>query len=632
MKKHIIMKQIVLFLLFPFITFSQVSMSSTGSYTQDFNTLSSTGASNSWTDNSTIANWYWQKSTAGTLTYRADTGSSNSGAAYSYGSSGNSDRAMGSLGSGNASAGSFAWGVLLQNTSGATISDIKISYTGEQWRNSAAGSQTIGFYYKISSSTITSLNPNSNSTWTAVSALNFTSPITGGTAGALNGNSAANRTSISSISIPCLELKNNEYIMFKWDDPDHTGNDHGLSIDDVTVSWTTAPTCDATTNVALAGASISGLRNLCTEDASGWVYYTDKCNPGQLLFGIKKNGNTFDASVDITVGSSISKTSSNGANQEHGMFLMGRYWNVSLLSGSISSPVDIRFFYDPTELSTAKTNRDNSFTALPGTTLAVTNGNTAEWFKNTNAVPFDATYIASIVGNKFPSTYQKFPSPSTGTLNGVTYVELTGISSFSGGTGGFSYGAQSTGGTNALPVTWATVTATAEKEYNIIRWETASEIQSDYFELEYSTDGIHFVSIPSSRVEAKGTTAQWSKYYFLDKPQFEKTYYRIKQVDEEGLYEYSKTVFVKRNEFPTQALNFSMYPAEENNKWVVEEIGNISVGDDIQISIYDMMGRRCASQPMRLQKEIIDVSTLNVGSYIVEIQSGVQRFVQRMIK
>ncbi|MFZ1306175.1 MAG: T9SS type A sorting domain-containing protein [Ferruginibacter sp.] len=228
--------RIFLILISPVLSFSQVSMTVTGNYTQDFNTLLTTGSA-TWADNSTIANWYGQRTGTGT-SIAANNGASNAGNLYSYGTGTNAERALGSLGSGNAAAGSFAWGLQLRNNSASVITDLRITYTGEQWRNSAAAAQTVAFYYKISSSPITALNPAANGTWTAVAALDFVSPITGGVAGALDGDAVANRTTLTNIAIPSLALAAGDYIMIKWDDPDQTGSDHGLSIDDVTVDWT----------------------------------------------------------------------------------------------------------------------------------------------------------------------------------------------------------------------------------------------------------------------------------------------------------------------------------------------------------------------------------------------------------
>ena len=243
------LSKIIIFLsllLSPLSLFSQISMTTTGSHTQNFNTLATTGTTNAWTNNSTISSWYSQRTGTGT-TYEATTGTATAGNLYSFGSASNTDRAIGTVGSSNAAAGNFAHGVLLRNTSGSIISSITVTYTLEQWRN---GNNTtpnvVTFWYQTSTSTISSLTPNNNTGWTQVSALSTQSPINTGTAGALDGNATANKSTLTNISIPSLSLANNSYIMLKWEDPDHTGTDHGLGIDDVTISWTVSSTPTAT--------------------------------------------------------------------------------------------------------------------------------------------------------------------------------------------------------------------------------------------------------------------------------------------------------------------------------------------------------------------------------------------------
>lgn len=249
--------------------FGQVTMTATGTYTQNFNTLATAGTANVFADNSTIPNWYSQRTGTGT-TYAADAGSSNAGGLYSYGASGNTDRALGTIGSSNAAAGNFAHGVLLQNTSGSTISDLRVSYALEQWRNSAAAAQSVTFYYKRSNAAITSLNPNANSTWTAVTALNTSSPVTGGTAGAIDGN--VNRVTLSDIAIPlATPLAVNEYIMLKWEDPDHSGSDHGLAIDDVSISWTATPPNPVLSSLSPATITAGSGSFLLTVNGSNFV-------------------------------------------------------------------------------------------------------------------------------------------------------------------------------------------------------------------------------------------------------------------------------------------------------------------------------------------------------------------------
>jgi uncharacterized protein len=213
---------------------AQVSVTTLGvPYTQNFDTLPASGSA-TWTNNSTIPGWFHARTGTGT-TIVANDGSSNAGNLYSYGTGTATERALGSVGSGNAAVGNLFWGLRLQNNSGATITALDVTYTGEQWRNSAAAAQTVDFSYLVGSPTVTGSLAEFQSAGVAVAALNFTSPITGGAAGALNGNLAANRVSLT-FSIGGLSIPNGTEVMLRWSDPDHTGADHGLSIDDFAVT------------------------------------------------------------------------------------------------------------------------------------------------------------------------------------------------------------------------------------------------------------------------------------------------------------------------------------------------------------------------------------------------------------
>lgn len=299
------MKRTLLLLLFAlslsYWGWGQVSMTTTGSSTQDFNTLATSGSSNAWTDNSTIANWYSQRTGTGT-TYSADAGSGTAGTLYSYGTGTATDRALGSIGSSNAAAGNFAHGVLLRNTSGTTITDIKVTYTLEQWRKSGVtAAQSITVYYKTSSSSITALNPNNNGTWTQIAGLSLSSPINTSTGAPLDGNATANKVTATNISIPSLSLNNNDYIMIKWEDPDHSGSDHGLSIDDVTINWTV-------TNDITAPTWTSNYPKAENASPSGFTAKVNINEPGTAYFVIVPNGATAPTSAQVKAGQDASGT------------------------------------------------------------------------------------------------------------------------------------------------------------------------------------------------------------------------------------------------------------------------------------------------------------------------------------
>src|SRR5687767_14957600 len=89
---------------------AQVSVTTLGvPYTQDFDTLPASGSA-TWTNNSTIPGWFHARTGTGT-TIVANNGSSNAGNLYSYGTGTSTERALGSLGSGNAAIGNMFWGV-----------------------------------------------------------------------------------------------------------------------------------------------------------------------------------------------------------------------------------------------------------------------------------------------------------------------------------------------------------------------------------------------------------------------------------------------------------------------------------------------------------------------------------------
>lgn len=213
---------------------AQVSITTLGvPYTQNFDTLIASG-STTWTNNSNIPGWFHARTGTGT-TIVANNGSSNAGNLYSYGTGTDAERSIGSLGSGNAAIGNLFWGVRLQNNSGATIGSLAVTYTGEQWRNSAAAAQTLAFSYLVGSPTVTGSLAEFQSAGVAVTNLDFTTPITGGAAAALDGNLAANRVTVS-FTITGLNIPNGTEVMLRWADPDHTGADHGIAIDDFSVT------------------------------------------------------------------------------------------------------------------------------------------------------------------------------------------------------------------------------------------------------------------------------------------------------------------------------------------------------------------------------------------------------------
>ncbi|WP_185155459.1 putative Ig domain-containing protein [Rudanella paleaurantiibacter] len=206
----------------------------------------------------------------GTYTNRtlvfASTGAPNilgavpTGGAYSFGT--NSDRALGSNANLlNSAVGlvPIRYGILFQNSTGAPVSSLQVTYTGEQWYQDGDGAaqsltaayarfdegafSTIGGLLTGVLNLLNDLPIVSTIPYTQVPGLTFTSLQNGGTAGVLNGNAAANRTTLTSTITFGTPLAPGEYVLLRWTDLNDAENgaldvidtDHSLAIDDLRV-------------------------------------------------------------------------------------------------------------------------------------------------------------------------------------------------------------------------------------------------------------------------------------------------------------------------------------------------------------------------------------------------------------
>ena len=167
--------------------------------------------------------WAFHKSN-GNTTYAADNGGANAGNVYSHGATGSNERAFGQLLSGSVTP---TIGAQLRNDTGATLTQLVVRYTGEQWRLGTAGRvDRLDFQYSLDASSLTT------GTWTDVDALDFTAPISGGALGALDGNAPANRQVIEA-TITGLGIAPGATLWVRWADFNASGADDGLAIDDV---------------------------------------------------------------------------------------------------------------------------------------------------------------------------------------------------------------------------------------------------------------------------------------------------------------------------------------------------------------------------------------------------------------
>jgi uncharacterized protein len=214
---------------------AQISLTTLGvPVTENFNGLSSVVATGvAWTDNTTVPGFYSTRTT-----YNVATGSSNAGALYSFGVAGVNpvtDRALGGIASGGT--GTFYWAARYVNNTGATVNSFTVAFTGEQWRdggNATPVSQPMVFNYQVANAGVITDADTPATGWLTAAALDFTSPVFTTTAVALDGNAAANRTAKNATL--SVNVAPGQEIWIRWIDVNDGGNDHGLAVDDLSVT------------------------------------------------------------------------------------------------------------------------------------------------------------------------------------------------------------------------------------------------------------------------------------------------------------------------------------------------------------------------------------------------------------
>jgi len=171
-----------------------------------------------------------------------------------------------------------------------------------------------------------------------------------------------------------------------------------------------------------------------------------------------------------------------------------------------------------------------------------------------------------------------------------------------------------------LPITLTSFQAKIDHKTTLLTWQTATESNNEGFEIQQSTDGINWEKIAWQ--DGQGTTTTVHTYTHRDEnPLFGTSYYRLKQVDFDGAFEYSHIVQVSY-----QGRDISIYPNPVENTLHIADLN----GERIQyISIYDQTGRAIHISPM--SGNTIDVSAFSTGMYILKIEIEDEVFYKKFI-
>jgi len=181
-----------------------------------------------------------------------------------------------------------------------------------------------------------------------------------------------------------------------------------------------------------------------------------------------------------------------------------------------------------------------------------------------------------------------------------------------------------------LPVELVRFEAVLRRQHVSVSWETASERNSAYFEVERSTDGRTFQSI--GQVAAQGNSSKRHAYSFSDtEPVPATSYYRLHQVDVDGKSHYSNVAPV----YNGTLAKISLYPNPATSELNLRLLAPLTGA--VTVRILDATGR-VVWQEQRVLSEatsLLRVPTAQLpgaGSYLLQLQTPTSSLVQRFQK
>ncbi len=193
----------------------------------------------------------------------------------------------------------------------------------------------------------------------------------------------------------------------------------------------------------------------------------------------------------------------------------------------------------------------------------------------------------------------------------TNHVSFTGLTSFS------EYGARDQAdGATILPVNLLSFSAEALNDEVVVKWATATEINSDYFEIQRSADNYNYETI--GKVKAAGTSNIPMNYNFNDVAPLEGiSYYRLKQVDFDGKFVYSQPVTVS-----TKTKEVVLWP----NPMKYSDINLLfkdGYNGKAEIRIFSATGKEIYKTAVVVRSGIVKVNlpSMKAGVYFIEINT-----------
>jgi hypothetical protein len=177
-----------------------------------------------------------------------------------------------------------------------------------------------------------------------------------------------------------------------------------------------------------------------------------------------------------------------------------------------------------------------------------------------------------------------------------------------------------------LPVTFIDFSASRNNNGVLLQWSTAQEQNSLHFEIQRSADGQNYSTI--GMMEAAGESTTRRDYFFPDKaPLTGVNYYRIRQVDKDNNYMYSKVISIRYDQ--AHLLRKIINPVQGT---LLIDLAFNRTNSRGEWKLYDLQGRMAIKGNITDVVTYADISVLPAGMYVLEVSMGDRREKTKIIK
>ena len=161
----------------------------------------------------------------------------------------------------------------------------------------------------------------------------------------------------------------------------------------------------------------------------------------------------------------------------------------------------------------------------------------------------------------------------------------------------------------------------------VLNWTTANEVNTANFQIERSLDAEHFW--PIGQLKAENKAGQHNYSYYDDSQQAGQLYYRLKMIDQDGNFTYSKTMTIRVT--PSSSVEVLIAPNPARDKITISLPAE---AQGANLSVISAYGTTLLMQKAEAgaKQVVLDLKELVSGSHYLILQLKNERIVKQFVK